>query len=85
MITVKDPLEAIFSEKYRPRTIDECILPQRFKDPLNEILKTGEIPHLILSGPAGCSKCLDPNEEIEILVSDEIYEKLMKNRNAVLV
>lgn len=31
---------------------------------------------LILIGPPGTGKCLDPNEEIELLVSDEIFEKL---------
>lgn len=33
---------------------------------------------LILIGPPGTGKCLDPEEEIELLVSDEIFEK-MKN------
>ena len=31
---------------------------------------------LILIGPPGTGKCLDPEEEIEIMISDEIYEKL---------
>ena len=34
---------------------------------------------IILIGPPGTGKCLDPDEEIELLVSDEIFEKLMSN------
>lgn len=37
---------------------------------------TSDASVLVLIGPPGTGKCLDPNEEIELLVSDEIFEKL---------
>jgi DNA polymerase III delta prime subunit len=48
--------EALLVEKYRPRTIDECILPESLKDTFGDILKSGDIPNMILSGGAGCGK-----------------------------
>ena len=46
----------IWVEKYRPKKIEECILPQGIKDTFLQFLKKGEIPNLLLSGPAGCGK-----------------------------
>ena len=46
----------IWVEKYRPKKIEECILPQGIKDTFLQFLKQGEIPNLLLSGPAGCGK-----------------------------
>jgi len=48
--------EFLWVEKYRPKTIDECILPEDTKKTFIEFLKQGEIPNLLLSGPAGCGK-----------------------------
>ena len=46
----------LFVEKYRPQSIDECILPQSIKKSLKEFVEAGEIPNLLLSGPAGVGK-----------------------------
>ena len=46
----------IWVEKYRPKKIEDCILPQGIKDTFLQFLKQGEIPNLLLSGPAGCGK-----------------------------
>ena len=48
--------EFLWVEKYRPKTIEECILPEGIKKTFNEFCKGGEIPNLLLSGPAGCGK-----------------------------
>ena len=48
--------EFLWVEKYRPKTIDECILPESTKKTFGEFLKQGEIPNLLLAGPAGCGK-----------------------------
>lgn len=45
-----------WSLKYRPRTIADTILPDRLKTTLTAFLKDGEIPNLILAGPAGVGK-----------------------------
>ena len=46
----------IWVEKYRPKTIEECILPESIKKTFLEFLEAGEVPNLLLSGPAGCGK-----------------------------
>ena len=48
--------EFIWVEKYRPKTIDDCILPESTKKTFKEFLKKGEIPNLLLSGPPGIGK-----------------------------
>ena len=46
----------IWVEKYRPKTIDDCILPDGIKKTFTELLSQGEIPNLLLSGPPGIGK-----------------------------
>ena len=46
----------IWVEKYRPQTIDECILPENIKKTFSDFLNKGEIPNMLLSGPPGIGK-----------------------------
>jgi DNA polymerase III delta prime subunit len=46
----------LWVEKYRPKTIDDCILPEHTKTMFKDFLNKQEIPNLLLSGPAGCGK-----------------------------
>jgi len=46
----------IWVEKYRPQTIEDCILPQNVKKTFQDFLDKGEVPNLLLSGPPGCGK-----------------------------
>ena len=48
--------EFLWVEKYRPKTIEECILPESTKKTFLDFLNKGEIPNLLLAGPAGCGK-----------------------------
>ena len=48
--------EFLWVEKYRPRKIDDCILPESSKKSFLGFLKQGEIPNLLLSGSAGVGK-----------------------------
>ena len=48
--------EFVWVEKYRPQTIDECILPDNIKKTFKDFLEQGEVPNLLLSGPPGCGK-----------------------------
>lgn len=48
--------QLLWTEKYRPKTITECILPDRLKKPFQEYVNTKEIPNLLLSGGAGVGK-----------------------------
>ena len=46
----------LWVEKYRPKTIEECILPDNTKKTFQNFLDKGEIPNMLLAGPAGCGK-----------------------------
>jgi len=46
----------IWVEKYRPTTIDECILPKSIKKTFQDFVDKGEIPNMLLSGPPGIGK-----------------------------
>ena len=46
----------IWVEKYRPKTIDDCILPENIKKTFRDFLNTGEIPNMLLAGPPGVGK-----------------------------
>ena len=46
----------IWVEKYRPQTIEECILPENIKKTFQDFLSQGEIPNMLLSGPPGIGK-----------------------------
>ena len=48
--------EFLWVEKYRPKTIEECILPESTKKTFLDFLDKGEVPNLLLAGPAGCGK-----------------------------
>ena len=46
----------IWVEKYRPKTIEDCILPENIKKTFKEFLNKGEIPNMLLAGPPGVGK-----------------------------
>ncbi len=46
----------LWVEKYRPEKVDDCILPDESKAMFKGFLEQGEIPNLLLSGPAGIGK-----------------------------
>ena len=46
----------LWCEKYRPTTIDECILTDKLKSQFNEVVKTGEVPNMLFTGTAGLGK-----------------------------
>ena len=46
----------LWVEKYRPKTVKDCILPKKLKDTFQEFVKDKHIPNLILSGSAGTGK-----------------------------
>ena len=46
----------LWVEQYRPKTIEDCILPDHLKQMFTEIVKTGEVPNLLFTGTAGLGK-----------------------------
>lgn len=48
--------EFVWTQKYRPQTIEDTILPKRIKEQLIAFRDKGNIPDLILAGTAGIGK-----------------------------
>ena len=69
----------LWVEKYRPKTIDDCILSNTIKGPLNDLVKEERVPNLMFTGPAGVGKTtvaraicdMTNSDYIIINVSDE--------------
>ena len=49
-------MQGLLVEKYRPATINDCILPISLKETFKDIIKSGECQNLLLTGGAGCGK-----------------------------
>ena len=56
MTVIVENKQYLWVEKYRPATIDECILPERLKKTFKDMVESGESQNLLLSGGAGCGK-----------------------------
>ncbi len=48
--------QIVWAEKYRPKTLDDCILPAATKQQLKDMVKSGNITHLLMTGSAGTGK-----------------------------
>ena len=62
----------LWVEKYRPKTIDECILSKEQKDYFKNLVKNGEIQNMLLCGTAGTGKTTVARALCEELNSDYI-------------
>ena len=59
----------LWVEKYRPKTVKDCILPKKLKDTFQEFVKDKHIPNLILSGSAGTCKTTIAKAMVEQICS----------------
>lgn len=55
MIESRDD-QFLFVEKYRPQTINDCILPESLKKTLRQFIDSGELPNFLFTGGAGVGK-----------------------------
>lgn len=69
----------VFSEKYRPNTLKDAILPTSVKKAIRDALDNNRVQNMLFSGFPGTGKCLDPSTVINLMVSDEIYQSLVEN------
>lgn len=56
MISNVNEKEFLWTEKYRPTTVSETILPKALKDELMAFVEKGELPNLLFAGGAGVGK-----------------------------
>ena len=62
----------LWVEAYRPRTIDDCILPKEQKEYFKNLVKNGDIQNMLLCGTAGTGKTTVARALCEQLNSDYI-------------
>lgn len=53
---MNDMMNELWVEKYRPKKIEDCILPKAMKNIFKGIVESGEMPNLLLAGSAGTGK-----------------------------
>ena len=46
----------LWVEKYAPKKIEDCILPENIKKTFQDFVNKGEIPNMLLAGPPGIGK-----------------------------
>ena len=69
MTNVKDFL---WTQKYRPKTVQDTILPDRLKAMFQQFVDQKEVPNLILSGSAGVGKTTVAKAMLEEIGADYI-------------
>lgn len=73
--------EFLWVEKYRPQTINECILPSSLKKSFKDMVAKGEPQNLLLSGTAGTGKTTVAKALCNELGSDYILINCSENGN----
>lgn len=73
--------EFLWVEKYRPKTISDCILPVDLKKIFQTFVDQGNIPNLILTGSAGVGKTTVARAMLEQLGCDYIVINGSMNGN----
>lgn len=68
----------LWTEQYRPQTIDDCILPNSIKNLFRQQRDTGIVTNMLLTGSHGTGKCLGYNTKIDVIVSDELFAKIIE-------
>lgn len=66
LMQVNEAMKGLWVEKFRPQSVEDCILPKDTADCFANMVDKGEPQNLLLSGGAGCGKtsvakalCLD--------------------------
>ena len=72
----------LWVEKYRPKQISECILPEDIKTTLQNFLKQGQISHILLSGTAGTGKTTVARALCEELKCELSYYQWFRRRSS---
>lgn len=65
--------EFLWTERYRPRKVVDCILPNSIKTELQTFLDSNQIPHFLFSGSAGVGKTSASKAIADQLGADLLY------------
>lgn len=53
---MSDIIESLWIEKYRPKKLDDLVLPEQYMNDFRKIIERGSLPNLLFSGPPGGGK-----------------------------
>lgn len=73
--------EFIWAEKYRPRKVNDCILPDDVREKIADFVAKGEIPHLLFSGAAGTGKTTVAKAIADEIGADLLYINASNENN----
>lgn len=73
--------EVLWVERYRPKTIEDTILPQKTKDVFKRFVSDGSIPNLLLTGGPGMGKTTIAKAMLEELGCDYVVKNGSLNVN----
>jgi len=65
-------LNSLWVEKFRPKTLNDLVLPDRYRTDFQQIIGKCSLPNLLFSGPPGGGKCVDGDEIIEVFIEVDI-------------
>ena len=67
-----DMSQPLWWERYRPKTVAECILPQDLKNTFQQFVDNGHVPNLLLTGTSGVGKTTVARAMLEQIGCDYI-------------
>ena len=73
--------EFLWTEKYRPRKVDDVILPDERKEAFKHWVETNNVPNLILTGTSGVGKTTIAKAMLDEMGADYIKINGSKERN----
>lgn len=73
--------EYLWVEKYRPKTINDTVLPEGLKQTFSSFIQQGNIPNLLLTGSAGVGKTTVARAMLEQIGADYIVINGSMNGN----
>lgn len=77
--------EPLFAEKYRPKTVEEAILPKSIKQIFSSFVENNNFPNLLLSGRSGLGKTTIAKALCNELGYDYIFINGSSERNIDVV
>jgi len=73
--------DVVWSEKYRPHTVSDCILPKQLKDTFQNFVNKGHVPALMLSGSSGIGKTTVAKAMLDEIGADYLVLNASLDRN----
>ena len=73
--------EKLWIEKYRPETLEDCILPKELYTQFKNMIDADELPHLLFTGTAGIGKTTVAKVLARVMHRDYIVVNASNDRN----